>query len=118
MVGISQKVCSLVIILLLVGCASRPWTKEEKFLLGVSCLATVADMTTTIQMLDNGNWEMNPIMGKHPSDGQVVITMAATQAIVIVLAHYWDDFRSWMLGIKTGINAGFAIHNSRLKEEH
>ena len=87
-------------------------------LLGVSCLATIADTVTTLDMLDEGNWEINPMMGKHPTDGQVIITMGITQALTIVLAHWWDDFRSWILGVKTGINAGFAFHNMRLDDEH
>ena len=110
----------IIVLVFLAGCASpRPWTKEEKMLLAASCLATTADMVTTLDMLDDGNWEINPMMGKHPTDGQVVITIGITQALTVVLAHYWDDFRSWILGAKTGINAGFAFHNLRLKEnEH
>ena len=104
----------LFIVLLLTGCATRPWTTQEKVLLGASCLATAADTYTTLDMLDNGNWEINPMMGEHPSDSQVIITMAATQTLIIVLAHYIPRFRSWLLGIKTGVNAGFAFHNMRL----
>ena len=111
-----MKIFSIVIIaMFLAGCANvRPWTKQEKVLLGASCLATVADMTTTLDMLDNGNWEINPMMGEHPSSGQVVLTMAATQVLTIIVAHYWSDFRAWILGIKTGINTGFAFHNMRM----
>ena len=110
----------LILCVFLISCAStRPWTREEKVLLGASCLATVADTVTTIDMLNNGNWEINPMMGKHPSYTQVVVTMSITQVLTIVAAHYWDDFRSWILGAKTGINVGFAFHNLRLKEnEH
>ena len=104
----------LVIILLLTGCATvRPWTTEEKVLLGVSCLATVADITTTLDMLDNGGWEINPMMGEHPSDSQVVAIMATTQILTIIVAHYWPDFRKWILGIKTGVNTAFAFGNIR-----
>jgi len=104
-----------IIAIFLAGCATaRPWTTEEKVLLGASCLATVADAYTTLDMLDNGNWEINPMMGEHPSSSQVVLTMAATQVLTIIVAHYWSDFRAWILGIKTGINSGFAFHNMRL----
>ena len=104
----------LIIILLLTGCASpRPWTNAEKMMLGASCLAVAADMYTTMDGLHNGNYETNPCMGKHPSDGTVVSVMAITQIATIVLAHYLSDFRTWILGIKTGINTGFAFHNIR-----
>ena len=109
-------VCRLAIIaIFLAGCATaRPWTTEEKVLLGASCLAVVADTYTTLDGLHSGNSETNPIMGEYPSDGQVIITMAATQVLTIIVAHYWSDFRKWILGMKTGINAGFAFHNMRV----
>jgi len=104
----------LIVFLLLSGCASvKPWTAEEKVLLGVSCIATVADTITTIRMLDDGGWETNPYMGKHPSDSQVIITMGVVQLLTIGLSHWWDDFRSWILGVKTGVNVGFAFINER-----
>jgi len=111
-----QIIKYLVIVLILSGCATRPWTKEEKILLTASCLATVADTVTTLDMLDNGNWEINPIMGKHPSDSKVVVTMGATQTLTIILAHYLEGFRSWILGVKTGINAGYTFHNLRIND--
>ena len=107
------------ILVFLTGCAgARPWTKQEKALLVASCAATIADMTTTIQMLDNGNWETNPIMGKHPSSSKVIITMTATEIFTIILAHYFEGFRSWILGTKTVLNTGLAIHNTRLDDAH
>ena len=109
-----MRICSLIALIFLVGCATaRPWTTEEKWLLAASCTATVADMTTTLSFLDDGDWEINPIMGKHPTDTEVVATMVTSQILTIVVAHFWDDFRKWILGVKTGINAGFAYHNIR-----
>ena len=103
-----------IILLLFTGCATvRPWTNSEKMILGASCLAVAADMYTTLDGLHDGNYEINPIMGKYPSDGTVISIMALTQVTTIVLAHYFPDFRTWILGIKTGINAGFAFHNIR-----
>ena len=106
----------LIIILLIVlpGCVTpRPWTKAEKVMLGASCLAVVADAYTTMDGQDNGHRETNPIMGKHPSDGTIISVMALMQVTTIVAAHYLPDFRSWILGVKSGVNAGFAFHNIR-----
>ena len=109
-----MKTLFILLLVALTGCASvRPWTTEEKVLLAASCLAVAADMTTTLDGLNNGNWETNPMMGEYPSDSQVVLTMAATHAVFIIVAHYWSDFRVWILGTKTGVNAGFAFHNLR-----
>ena len=84
-------------------------------MLGASCVATAANMVTTLNGMHDGNSETNPWMGSHPSDGTVISVMAITQTATIVLAHYWEGFRIWILGIKTGINAGFAWHDARTK---
>ena len=110
----------LIILLLIVlpGCVTpRPWTKAEKVMLGASCLAVVVDVYTTMDGQDNGHQETNPIMGKHPSNGTIISVMAITQVATIVLAHYWSDFRVWILGTKTGVNAGFAFHNMRTAKD-
>jgi hypothetical protein len=105
----------LIIVLLLTGCASRPWTQQEKILLGVSCVAMLADTYTTTRFLDNSNnYEMNPILGSHPSDTNVVMYMFSSQVVAIILAHYFPKYRSWILGIKTGLNTSGAVNNSAL----
>ena len=104
----------LIAILLFTGCATaRPWTTQEKVLLGLSCLAVAANTCTTLDGMHDGHSETNPIMGKHPSDGTVISVMAITQVATIVIAHYWPSMRSWILGTKTGINTGFAWHDMR-----
>ena len=103
-----------IIILLLAGCASpQPWTNKEKAMLGASCLAAAADMATTLNGMHDGHSETHPVMGRHPSDGTVISVMVMTQVATIVLAHYWEGLRVWILGIKTGINIGFAFHDTR-----
>jgi len=107
----------LLILLFLTGCASaRPWTKEEKSLLVASCIASIADITTTLDGLHDGNSEMNPIMGKYPSDTRVISTMVTSQVLTIIIAHYLDSFRSLILGTKTGINTSFALHNLKVNK--
>ena len=111
-------VCRLAIIaIFLAGCATaRPWTTEEKVLLGASILASIADTYTTFEGLDNGARELNPIMGEYPSKGKVVVVMGIGQIVSIVLAHYWESARSWILGMKTGANAACTFHN--LSQDH
>ena len=110
---------TLPIILLLIAlpcCAAlptpRPWTKAEKVVLGASCLATVADVYTTTQALNSGCEEMNPLVGKHPSDGTIIMFGGLVQVGFIVVAHYWPDFRLWGLGFKTVANSAAAAWNS------
>lgn len=110
---------TLVTLVLLPGCASlpkpRPWTREEKVLLVVSILAAGADLYTTKQMLDRGNYEMNPLIGKHPTDTELMIKLPVIQLSYWVLCHYWPKMRTGLLGCKITINTGLATHNSGLK---
>jgi len=107
----------LIIIFFLTGCATapRPWTSEEKVMLGASLLTAAANMVTTLNGVHNGDSETNPVMGSDPSDGMVISVMAITEMATIVLAHYWEGLRIWILGVKTGINTGLAWHDTRTK---
>jgi len=115
LVGISRMVCKLAIIaIFLVGCANvRPWTIEEKVLLGVSCLAAMADTITTCDGMDNGKSELNPIMGEYPSKSKVIVVMGISQIVTIIVSHYWESMRSWVLGAKTVANTACTFHNLR-----
>ena len=110
-------ICIGVVLLLCAGCATiyRPWTMQEKQIAVLSCVATAADAYTTISMLDNpDNYEMNPILGKHPGDGKVVFVLGITQVLSLVFVHYFPDLRIPFLGLKSGLNAGCAVHNTSL----
>jgi len=113
--GISHTVCSLAIIaILLAGCANvRPWTTEEKVLLGASCLAAMTDTITTCDGMDKGKSEINPIMGKYPSKNKVILVMGISQIVTIIVSHYWESMRQWVLGAKTVANTACTFHNLR-----
>lgn len=100
----------LIFILLLTGCASvRPWTTEEKVSLGASCLMMAVDIYTTME--DGEINEVNPLIGRHPSDAKFIGFMLTSQLLTTTLAHYWDDFRIWILRVKTFANFGCVIYN-------
>lgn len=116
-------------VMFLAGCGHtptpRPWTTGEKMTLGWSVLASAADAYTTTQALNNPyNYEVNPLMGKHPSDGKVVIFLGVSQLVAIALAHWYPDvefpligkvnMRYGFLGTKAVINTGCAINNYQL----
>ena len=119
----------LIIILLMTitGCATapRPWTPGEKTVLGWSVLASALDGYTTIQFLKNpNNYEVNPIMGKHPSNGKVIITLGLSELIAVAISHWYPviDFpligkvnmRYGLLGMKAMVNSACAINNTQL----
>ena len=101
------------LLLILSGCAS--WTPAEKRWLGASWLATGADIYYTERALDNpGNHELNPFLGDHPSDTKLITYVITSQIGVTILAHFMPEWRKWLLGGKTVLNTGCAIHNSQL----
>ena len=122
------KISILIVgVILLAGCATTPrkWTTGEKVVLGWSLLATVADGYTTTQALNNpDNYEANPLLGKHPSDGKVFIFLGVSELIAVALAHWYPDvkfpligrvnMRYGYLGAKAALSTGCAINNSQL----
>ena len=105
----------VIAVILTSGCS---WSKFDTALGVTSTVATAADIYTTTQLLNNpGNYELNPILGKHPSDTKVIMVLATSQVITLVIAHFFPTIRPWLLGGKTVINTGWAIHNLQLDWE-
>jgi len=103
---------ALIFVVLLTGCS---WSKGDIMWGVASTVATAADGYTTIRFLNNpDNYEMNPGLGRHPSDEQVILMLATTQGISLALAHFFPKLRPWLLGGKTIVNTSFAIHNYQL----
>jgi hypothetical protein len=102
----------LILIILLTGCS---WSKSDIAWGVASTLATGADFYTTSEFLENpSNYEMNPILGKHPSNSEVFMVLATSQIIVLTIAHFYPKLRPYLLSAKTAWNGGLAIHNSKL----
>ena len=115
-----KKLIIIPIILILTGCGKfqpdpRPWTTEEKTLLVVSCLAAAADTYTQTRVFDNDGYEANPIPGRHPPKSRFVGYMITSQMVAVLVAHYFPEYRRFVMGGKTIVNTSFAIHNSGVK---
>ena len=105
-----MKTLPIIFILIISGCAS--WSTHDKMLAVASFGASYADYHTTRDILDNGGYEMNPLIGKHPSNEKLAAYMLTTQLITIAIAHFWEDYRTEILMGKTFINTGCAVHNN------
>lgn len=103
----------------------RPWTEGEKVVLAWSCLAVVADMYTTCRALDNPyNYEINPMLGRHPSDSNVIIQLSLSHLVLVAISHWVPEInlpivgkintRYSLLGTKATLNTYFAINNTTL----
>ena len=108
-----KKYTPIILIILFSGCS---WSKSEISWGVASTLATGADFYTTSEMLENpNNYEMNPILGKHPSNSEIFMVLATGQVITLTIAHFFPKLRPYILGGKTAINCEWAIHNSQLE---
>ena len=106
----------LVILLLLTGCATDPWSKQDIALEAAYMLVTAADLNQTLQIKDHpGMIETNPLMGEHPTDGRIYshfATCAVLHVLVVDLlpSKYRGMFQ--MLGI--GFESSVVYHNNQL----
>ena len=117
-----KKLTVLALMLAFVGCSHlkphpRPWTKGEKVLLCFSVAAAGADYYTTERCLDRGYEEMNPVLGKHPTDTELTLIGWGCYAAIIGVLHLYPELRTPVLFCLTPVNAGFAAHNSTLRED-
>jgi len=110
---------SIIIVLLLMGCASpRPWTKEEKTAAGFFLLAHTANAFTTSQLENNGNYEkFNFIIKEHPSDTIVGIYFSVTAGLALGISHYWPSLRQPLLYGYGSLNTSLAIHDYNLNSK-
>ena len=94
-----------------------PWTTEQKVLAGVSTALILIDwgQTRYIAKSPHRFHETNPLIGRHPSLGDVnrhfALSMAANLAVASLLP---SKFRTpWLLGV-SGMQAHFVIHNKKM----
>ena len=107
-----MKKTLIIAVILLSGCS---WSKSDIAWGVASTLATGADFYTTSEFLETpNNYELNPILGKHPSNSEIFIVLATGQVIALTISHFYPKLRPYILGGKTAISCGWAIHNSQL----
>lgn len=105
----------LLAILFLSSCAS--WSPHEKRLGAAMLTAHLANAYTTERMLDNGNWEMNPILGQYPSDRRVGVYFSLSGALKLFVAHLAPKYRVKILYGFTALNTGFVVYDVNLMNE-
>lgn len=121
--GEISMIVLLLIVLALVAVAPRQalafdeWTTGEKAWLAASAAAMVIDWRQTRVIAANPReyYEHNPILGSHPSVGQVDVYIAASAAAVVLIAHVlphgWRT--AWLIGT-TAVEAGCIVNNARI----
>lgn len=110
-----MRLLSLLIALTLLLTSCATWSRTDKLLAVGSLTATAADYYTTKQVLSRpGTHEANPIYGSDPSDARLIGTMAASNLILMVLAHYYPELRKYILGGNMVLHGGAAIYNTQV----
>lgn len=96
----------------LTGCAG--WSKTDLALEGSFLALHAIDWAQTNKIASNPNkWhEHNPILGKHPSHGEVNALMGATLVLQPLIAHLLPHpyRRAWIIGT-TVVKAGYVANN-------
>lgn len=94
-----------------------PWTTEQKVWAGVSTALILMDWGQTRYISKNPHrfHETNPLMGRHPTMGEVnrhfALSMAANLAVASLLPSKWRT--PWLVGV-SGMQAHFVIHNKKM----
>ena len=83
------------------------------WILALQLLTTAADWNQTRQIAANPGhyYELNPILGQHPSAAAVNRHFAIYEGVVLAGAYAFPSYRNNILGISATVEAGFVAHN-------
>jgi hypothetical protein len=104
----------LVIILVLIPSMAMSWDSKDTYYQGAVVSALLIDMGQTLHIADNPNkyYEMNPLLGKHPSKEQVVgYFMGGIVAHTLIAMALPQDYRRVWQCVWIGIE-GAVIYNN------
>lgn len=93
---------------------NRAWTTEEKAWLGTAAAFTVADWATTRDLsrrYNEGYYENNPILGKHPSTGRVDLYFVSAGLVGYVIADNLEQHRTTFLQAWTAVEIFYTNRN-------
>lgn len=85
--------------------ADDEWTQSQKAAATAFVVASAFDAASTINGLNNGKRELNPLYGSHPSDKRVILTKLAIVGGVLWYAdrHPSDREGLWWAAGLTGV---------------
>ncbi len=107
----------LVIILVLIPSMAMSWDSKDTYYQGAVVSALLIDMGQTLHIADNPNkyYEMNPLLGKHPSKEKVVgYFMGGIGAHTLIAMALPQDYRRVWQCVGIGIESLAVYHNDRV----
>ena len=108
---------ALIALLLLTGCAHRPfedWSKADTAREVAWQALHIIDWGQTLDIADNPDrfHELNPLLGKHPSRGQVNrLFVAGAVAHPIAMGMFRPPYRAWLQYVSLGITGVVVTRN-------
>lgn len=109
-----KRVICLLLLLVSLSATAREWTEEEYAWGAAALLFTAGDWATTRNMTrryNQGYYEQNVILGKHPTTGQVDRYFAISIPVVFLLLDNLDEYRKPALIGITAVEAAMVGHN-------
>jgi len=100
--------------ILLSGCATDPWTKNQVLLQGATSTLNVIDWGQTLDIADRPDkyYETNPILGEHPSRAEVNKYFACLMGTQILITHLLPSkYRKYWLSLNIAVS-GYYVHNN------
>jgi len=114
MKGGEVKYLIIFIGLVCVGCATDPWTKEQKVLYGTSLGLKAIDYGQTLDIASKPEkyYEINPIVGEHPSRGRVTSYFIGSTLMHTFISHVLPSkYRTAWLVSSVVVSAYLVNHN-------
>ena len=112
------RISLMLLVVLSAGCASRPHTTREKWLLGLMVAGQAADYFTTTEYIRMGGTEANPFLGRRPDDETVLLFKLATTGFFYGLGQLVPEHREMIYTWGAITNWGVAGWNYYQIEKH
>ena len=113
-----KKLIVMVLVFLpLTAHAFDSWDRTDKVLGGVYLVATAMDWRQTVYIAHHPDkyYEMNRILGEHPSEASVNQYFLASVAVKLTVAHILPSkWRKIWLGAMIGSSTALVVHNNSI----
>jgi len=109
----------MILMVAITSCSgSKPYTTNNKLMLGVAVVGQSADVYSTQKAWEAGKFEQNPFYGEGAKIENVILSKLILLGLGWSIGELFPERRSWFYGVIgiTGISA--AIYNTYNTEKH
>jgi len=109
-----KRLFAILSIALLTGCATRPYTPQEKNWMAAALTAQALDVATTSYILSDGGIEANGLWWGEDS-GEMLAAMLSTKMVicggVYLIGQVWPSTRATLWGVAAAAGGGASAWN-------